>query len=91
MNGLGGLENTVAGAVMDGSLADGQGRGDADRLHLGGVEGGPDDTDDGRLGGDLIQGHIAQLPGEGQPGVVGGGVVEGFAEGDVQDAGIDIV
>ena len=91
LDGLGGPGYPVASRVADGPLADGQGRGGADRLHLGGVEGGPDGADGGRLGGDPVQGHVAALPDDGQPGVVGGGVVEWLAEGDVQDAGIDVV
>ena len=85
MDGLGGPGYPVAGRVADSPLADGQGLGGADRLHLGGVEGGPDGVGGACPGVDLIQCHIAVLPGDGQPGVVGGGAVDRLAEPQDQE------
>ena len=88
---VGGRLYLVARQVGYGALVYRQGRGGADSLHLGGVECGPDDVVIGRPVVYLVQCHVAQLPSDGQPGVVGGGVVEGLAEVDVQDAGALIV
>ena len=88
----GGRPYGVAGRVIYGGLFGGHGRGGAaQRLQMGGVQ----CRRDGLVGGcrlsHLGQGDIGRGAQQFQQGMVGGGVVEGLAECDVQLVGLDMV